>query len=230
MKKEDIHLGDWQRILLGEAPLEFLLEAALRTLVVYVGLLLVLRLLGKRMNAQLTITELAVMIMLGGIVSVPMEVPDRGILQGMLVLTCVLLLYWGFNYLSFHYPRVERLKEGTLHMMVADGVLDLEELVATRMSRAQLFAHLRAANIQHLGQVQRVYLEANGELSIYQQEPPRPGLSVLPEKDEALHQAAPTDAALVACQNCGHTEPAAHQLRPCPHCGQRQWTIPVTQL
>lgn len=106
MKKEDIHLGDWQRLLLGEAPLEFLLEAALRTLVVYV----VLRLLGKRMNAQLTVTELSVMIMLGGIVSVPMEVPDRGILQGVLVLTCVLLLYWTINYLSFKYPRVERAK------------------------------------------------------------------------------------------------------------------------
>ncbi|HET9502900.1 MAG TPA: hypothetical protein VFO93_05125 [Hymenobacter sp.] len=52
MKKEDIHLGDWQRLLLGEAPLEFLLEAALRTLVVYVVLLLVLRLLGKRSTSS----------------------------------------------------------------------------------------------------------------------------------------------------------------------------------
>jgi len=228
MKKEDIHLGDWQRILLGEAPLEFLLEAALRTLVVYV--VLVLRLLGKRMNAQLTVTELAVMIMLGGIVSVPMEVLDRGILQGVLVLTCVLLLYWGFNYLSFHFPRAERLKEGTLHILVTDGVLNLKALAITKVSRAQLFAHLRSADIQHLSQVQRAYLEANGQFSIYQQEPPRPGLSVLPEKDKVLRQAAPTDAALSACQHCGHTEPAAHQLRPCPNCGQRQWATAVTQL
>jgi uncharacterized membrane protein YcaP (DUF421 family) len=151
-------------------------------------------------------------------------------LQGLLVLTCVLLLYWGFNYLAFKYPRVERLKEGSLQIMVVDGVLNLKAMNATKVSRDQLFAHLRSADIQHLGQVQRAYLEANGQFSIYQQEPPRPGLSVLPEKDKALRQAAPTDAALSACQHCGHTEPAAYQLRPCPNCGQRQWTTSVTQL
>ncbi len=231
MKKEDIHLGDWQRLLLGEAQLEFLLEAALRTLVVYVVLLLVLRLLGKRMNAQLTVTELSVMIMLGGIVSVPMEVPDRGILQGVLVLTCVLFLYWIINYFSFKYPRVERAKEGRLRILVADGALDLGTMAATKVSRNQLFSHLRAAEIQHLGQVKRAYLEANGEFSIYQQEPPRPGLSVLPEKDAAIGRALPEAADGQACQQCGHTEPAAPTApRCCPRCGHGQWVSPVTAL
>ena len=32
MKKEEIHFADWHRILLGNAPLEFLVEVALRTL------------------------------------------------------------------------------------------------------------------------------------------------------------------------------------------------------
>lgn len=56
-----------------------------------------MRLLGKRMNAQLTVAELSVMIMLGGIVSVPMQIPDRGILQGVLVLACIVALFRGIN-------------------------------------------------------------------------------------------------------------------------------------
>jgi hypothetical protein len=43
MKKEDIHLGDLARILFGEAPPLFLLEVFVRTLIVYVFLLYILR-------------------------------------------------------------------------------------------------------------------------------------------------------------------------------------------
>ena len=79
MKKEDIHLGDLARILFGEAPPLFLLEVFVRTLIVYVFLLYILRWLGKRMSGQLTIMELSVMLTLGAIVSASMQIPDHGI-------------------------------------------------------------------------------------------------------------------------------------------------------
>ena len=230
MKKEEIHLDDWQRILLGQAPLEFLLEAALRTLLIYLVLLLVMRLLGKRMNAQLTVTELSVMIMLGGIVSVPMQIPDRGILQGALVLTCVLVLYRGINYLAFKYEAVEHLTQNGLEIVVVDGVLDLAAMKRTKVSHPQLFAKLRAAHIEHLGQVKRVYMEASGNFSIFQQEPPKPGLSVLPGKDPAIRQVEPVDNALQSCQNCGHTEPTERRPATCPHCGAVCWVQSVNKL
>lgn len=227
MKKEEIHLGDWQRLLLGQAPLEFLLEAALRTLIIYLFLLLAMRLLGKRMNAQLTVAELSVMIMLGGIVSVPMQIPERGILHGVLVLACVVGLYRGINWLAVKYRKVEHFTQGTLEILVTDGVLDLAAMARTKLSQPQLFANLRTNDIQHLGQVKRAYIEASGEFSIYQQEPPQPGLSVLPSKDPAIHEAAPVDNALKACENCGHTEPTNRQPRTCPRCGHHQWATAV---
>ncbi|MDQ4139865.1 MAG: hypothetical protein M3142_05015, partial [Bacteroidota bacterium] len=101
MKKEEIFLGDWQRILLGNAPWEFMLEVFIRTAIVYVALLITWRLLGKRMSAQLTITELAVMITLGGIASVPMQLPDRGILLGFLGLAIAILFQRGLNLVTF---------------------------------------------------------------------------------------------------------------------------------
>lgn len=230
MKKEEIHLGDWQRLLLGQAPLEFLLEVALRTLVIYLVLLLALRVLGKRMGAQMTVAELSVMIMLGGIVAVPMQIPDRGLLHGTLVLACLTGMYRLINWLAFKHRRVERLTQGHVHIVVADGVLDLEALAATRLSREQLFANLRAADIQQLGQVKRAYLEANGEFSVYEQEPPRPGLSVLPEKDAAIRRAEPADQRLQVCQCCGQPAPASEQPTQCPKCGRDNWAAGVNKL
>jgi uncharacterized membrane protein YcaP (DUF421 family) len=75
MKKEEVHLADWKRLLMGNATWEFLLEATLRTLLMYVILLTILRLMGKRMNGQISILELAVMISLGAIVSLPCNRP-----------------------------------------------------------------------------------------------------------------------------------------------------------
>jgi len=60
MKKEDIFLDDWQRILTGEAPTIFMAEVLLRTVVIYLMLLIILRLREKRMTGQLTISEMAV--------------------------------------------------------------------------------------------------------------------------------------------------------------------------
>ena len=97
MDKEDISLTDVQRILFGEAPPEFLAEVLFRTLVVFLALLIFLRLIGKRMGGVLTFSELAVMLTLGAILAVPMQSPERGILQGLLILVCVLVLQRGLN-------------------------------------------------------------------------------------------------------------------------------------
>ncbi|QNE39776.1 DUF421 domain-containing protein [Hymenobacter sp. NBH84] len=230
MKKEEIQITDWQRILLGQAPFEFLLEVVVRTLIIYVVLVLAMRVLGKRMNAQLSVAELSVMIMLGGIVSVPMQVPNRGLLHGMLVLSCMVGMYRGINWLAYRFRRVEQLTQGNLHIIVADGVLNLQAMHRVRLSRQQLFSYLRAAHMQQLGQVKRVYLEANGKFSIYPQEPPRPGLSLLPEKDPAIREAEPADHTVKVCQQCGHPEAADHKPWQCPHCGHQHWANGVCKL
>ncbi|MGY2132956.1 DUF421 domain-containing protein [Hymenobacter sp. HD11105] len=231
MKKEEIFLGDWQRILLGNAPVEFLVEVVLRTVIIYLALLLTMRIMGKRMNAQLTITELSVMIMLGGIVSVPMQIPERGLLHGILILGCILVLFRSINWLAYRYRRVELLAQGELQIIVADGVLDREQMITAHLSREQLFASLRAQKIQHLGELKRVYLEANGEFSVYQQKPPRPGLSILPEKDSVIHGAEHQEQDLQACLQCGYTTPepdTQKQSAACPKCGCPDWTYAIT--
>ncbi|MDX3916076.1 MULTISPECIES: DUF421 domain-containing protein [Olivibacter] len=102
MKKEEIKLTDIQRILFGETPAAFMLEVFIRTIIIYLALLLVLKLLGKRMTGQLTIAEMAVMITMGAIVAVPMQIPDRGIVQGIIILLLAVAFLRGLNYLSYN--------------------------------------------------------------------------------------------------------------------------------
>jgi uncharacterized membrane protein YcaP (DUF421 family) len=227
MKKEEIHLDDIQRILFGQAPPVFLLEVLIRTLLIFVFLLFVVRWLGKRMSGQLTIMEMAVMLTLGAIVSVAMQIPDRGILLSMLVLLVTLVFHRGLGKLGFKNARVENLMQGKMSLLVKDGILQLEEMAICRISRQQLFAQLRGSKVYNLGKVKRVYLEACGVFSIFETEEAKPGLPVLPPDDQCMFDVqSPVD--LIACIHCGVVKNKQHEgSSNCDSCGWDEWTDAV---
>jgi uncharacterized membrane protein YcaP (DUF421 family) len=144
MKKEEIHLWDIKRILFGQAPPEFLFEVFIRSLIMYIAAIVVMRWLGKRMNGQLTIVEFAVIVTMGAILAVPMQIPDRGILQGFLVLLCTLVFLRGINWLAFKSPRIERIVQGEGVIIVKNGVLNLKDLSRTKIAKPQLYSILRS--------------------------------------------------------------------------------------
>lgn len=135
MKKEEIHLDDLSRILFGQAPPEFLLEVAIRALLTYVFLLLIVKLLGKRMSGQLTIMEMAVMLTLGAIVSVPMQTPDRGILQGLLLLLCAVGFQRGISYLGYRSHRMENITQGAPSLLASNGVMHVQQMNIDHISK-----------------------------------------------------------------------------------------------
>jgi uncharacterized membrane protein YcaP (DUF421 family) len=228
MDKDEIKLSDWQRILLGNAPVEFLLEVFVRTLFTYFILLVVIRLLGKRMSGQLTSTEMAIMLVLGAIVSVPMQTPERGILQGVFMLFLFLGLHQFLTGWMRKNEKVEGLVQGTTSILVKDGVMQLPEMDSTNISREQLFAVLRGQQIYNLGKVKRLYFEACGEFSTYKEKAQRPGLSILPRINDGIEnrQQRAGDEQLV-CKQCGHVVPAQTTQAPCSICGEQQWEQPV---
>ncbi|GAB4040830.1 DUF421 domain-containing protein [Spirosoma gilvum] len=228
MKKEDIHLGDWQRILIGDAPAEFLLEVLIRTALIYVALLIIMRYLGKRMNGQLTILELSVMLTLGAIVSAAMQLPDRGLLPGVLALLCSLFFLRATNWVGFKRSKAEKLIQGTETVLVKDGIIQLDKMAENRLSHQQIYTALRTGDVYNLGKVKRLYMEAYGMFSIYQDEKGKPGLSVLPPADLAIQSIhRHPDPKYLACSNCGNSVPAYTQPGECPSCHANDWVEAV---
>ncbi|WP_432708498.1 DUF421 domain-containing protein [Pedobacter sp.] len=204
MKKEDIKWDDWHRILIGSAPTDFLTEVLFRTIIMYIVLLVILRLLGKRMGGMHTNSELAIMVTLGAIICVPMQIPDRGIIQGIFVLLFALAFQRGLNLIGWKSEGMERLIQGKESMVLKDGVILVEELEKTKITRQQLYAVLRSQGIRTLGEVERVYIEACGLFSVFKYEEPKPGLSILPPKDPNINQVQPApDQEALVCANCG---------------------------
>jgi uncharacterized membrane protein YcaP (DUF421 family) len=228
MKKEEIFLSDIRRILLGDAPPGFLLEVLVRTLMIYIVLLVILRLLGKRMNGQLTITEMAVMIVLGAIVGSPVQLPDRGVLVAAFILFCILILHRVVTLWIYKNEKVEKLTQGTVILLVKNGVLQLKEMGRSNISRQQVFSQLRKRNIYQLGKIKRMYLEACGLFSIYQNDASTPGMSILPPGDDQIQEIVQSSRDIIVCHNCGNTKRTTGTSLPCPNCGQKKWGNAVT--
>ncbi|TDP00277.1 MULTISPECIES: hypothetical protein [unclassified Flavobacterium] len=114
MNKDDIKIDDWYRILFGEAPPEIIVEVAIRSIILYMALVFVVRLLGKRTNSILTITEKAVFITLGAIVAMPMHGPTHGIVIGVIVLLTILVLQRSLTRNFFISRSWEKLMQGRL--------------------------------------------------------------------------------------------------------------------
>lgn len=231
MNKEDISLTDVQRILFGEAPPEFLAEVLFRTLLVFLALLVFLRLIGKRMGGILTFSELAVMLTLGAILAVPMQTPERGILQGLLILVCVLLLQRGLNLWEFKSKKIEQKTQGHIILLVKDGVINCENLSRKRISRQQIYAELRKNDIHNLGRVKRMYMEACGLFSIYEFKEDKLGLSLLPPSDLALYESIKDEKnGFVVCCNCGKVEHSSFHDSPCKACKAKEWNPAILNL
>ncbi|GAB4038399.1 DUF421 domain-containing protein [Spirosoma jeollabukense] len=224
MDKEEIKLADWERILIGDAPVEFLVEVFIRTTLIYLIVLVVMRLLGKRMNGQITNLELTVMLTMGAIVSPAMQLPDRGLLSGILALLCALFFLWETNLLGFRSSKAEKFIQGTETAVIKDGIIQLDVMGKNRLSHQQIYAALRSENVYNLGKVKRLYLEAYGIFSIYQDEKGKPGLSVLPPADEEIQVIyGHPEEKMLACTNCGNTVPAQPKPGPCSICQATDW-------
>jgi uncharacterized membrane protein YcaP (DUF421 family) len=224
MKKEDIDPGGWFRILFGEAPAGFLVEVLIRTVIMYTILIVIVRMMGKRMGGQVTISDLAVMITLGAIVSPGMQMPQTGLLLCTVILICALLFQRGINLLEYKSSRFEQLSQGKLSILVRDGVMQLREMSATKISRQQLFATLRNKEIYNLGDVERVYLESCGLFSIYKRREPAAGLAIYPPEDKPIssyskHRLSDT----LVCSHCGNVARHNPQGQQCPVCNTTNW-------
>ncbi|MDW8846307.1 DUF421 domain-containing protein [Erwinia sp. MMLR14_017] len=216
--------------LIGEAPWSFTAEVLLRFIIIYLILLLVLRLMGRRFAGQLSIVDLAIMVMLGAAIGAPLQTPDKGILSTVVLLFTLLGCFRLLSLLSFCSHKVEVFTQGDVTMLVMDGRLALKHLHHAEFSRDRTLSELRSMGVQHLGEVRRAWLEPSGGVSLILYKQPRVGLWLLPGQDEDFSKRIAAEGNF-ACGHCGfvvqsHKDPQAE----CEYCGQRDWRPAVKRL
>ena len=158
---------DWFRIFVGEQPPAYLLEVALKCLLVFCLLLLVMRLSGKRAQNNLSPMQQMLLIALGSAAGDVLLYPSVALSYAALVLVGITLLTVGFEAWSQRSRRVGDFAESRPTVMVEDGVIDHEALRRERTTLRELNAELRVAGARSLSQVRYAILEMTGEFSVF---------------------------------------------------------------
>lgn len=222
MKKDDIQFPDWQRMFVGDIPPAFYLEVILRIAVIYLALMISMKLMGKRMASQMSRSEMIAMVSLAAAIGVAMQTPERGILAIFIIAAVVIFLQQATAWLSSRNQQFESIAQGNLTTIIADSQLVLKNMKRTGITRESAFAQLRSNGIRHLGEVKRLYFEANGEFSVVLNNEKKPGLCILPDIDTEFIQHSCRTADLLLCSRCGQPAGSKPLSDPCCYCGSQQ--------
>jgi uncharacterized membrane protein YcaP (DUF421 family) len=227
---------DLQRMLVGDHTLLFGFEVILRTVIVYLYALVLLRWLGSRTIGQLSTVEFLLVIALGSAVGDAMFYPDVPLLHALIVVTVVVFANKGLDILIARSKRAERLIDGSPVEIIVDGVFRKKFLDGTSLGTSEVFQQLRRRHIEHLGQVRYAFAEPDGEVTVFSREDDvPPGLPIVPPWEihppvtiKADEIVARTES--LACMRCGTvTNVAARQSAgTCPNCGRKEWTPATT--
>lgn len=216
---------DWQRIWLHDYPLSYLGEVALRTAFMFAVILTALTVSGKREVRQLSVYELVLLIGLGSAAGDPMFYHDVPLGAAVVVFIVVMSCYKFITRLSDHNRLIRNKLEGIPVYVIENGCILIENFADEDLGKDELFADLRQAGVEQLGQVRVAILEANGMVSIFQQSPNqvKAGLPILPKvlAEFTRHIITP---GLYACTHCGYTQSMqADQNDTCFRCQNHTW-------
>jgi uncharacterized membrane protein YcaP (DUF421 family) len=224
MQPWEIHLKDWSRIFIGNVPPAFFIELIIRVLFVYLLIIFCIRMMGKRMASQLSRNELVAISSLAASIGIPIQSPERGLVPAVIVALIVVVAQRFVSGKATADERFEKLSQGHLSILVTDCYIQPRTLKKVRISRSEVLARLRSMKVMHLGQVKRLYFEAEGDFTLIRNEDGRPGLSVLPEEDTDLLKEQTYRHDFLVCGHCGKEK---KEKQVCDNCGSRSFVPAV---
>ncbi|QNL51654.1 DUF421 domain-containing protein [Olivibacter sp. SDN3] len=215
---------DWYRIFFEKLNLEYALEIVARTMVMFVIVLVIIRLSGKRGVRQLSIFEVAIIISLGSAAGDPMFYKDVAIIPAFLVCSTIIIAYRSVTWFTAKSRKIEKWVEGNPIYIIENGMFAIDNISKDSLAMDEFFAELRQVSVTHLGQVETAILETNGNISVFffPTKDIRYGLPILPKVYGKQHVEISAHGTY-ACVFCGNPAFLASGKHTCNRCGKNKW-------
>ena len=146
----------------------------IRTIILYLVLIAVIRMMGKRQIGQMEASEFVVTMLVANLASIPMQDSGIPLFSGFIPIVTVLGMELVLSTLSLRSIRFRKLLCGKPVILIDNGKIIQENLRRTRVTLDELTGHLREKDVLDLGSVQFAILETNGNLSVFPYPKERP--------------------------------------------------------
>jgi len=141
------------------------MDIVLRGLALYVFVVFVMRVTGRRELSTLSPVDLVLIIILGDAVQQGLTQDDYSVTGALIAVATIASLQVLTSYLSFKFGGVRRIVEGRPIVILQDGKIIEENLRRERLTLDEVCESMRLSQIAHLEDVEWAILESNGELS-----------------------------------------------------------------
>jgi uncharacterized membrane protein YcaP (DUF421 family) len=141
-------------------------ELVIRSIVVFIVLLLLLRLTGKRQVGQLAPNDFVLLLILANAVQNSMNAGDISLIGGLISALTLVFLNYCVNKLILTNQEVEHLIEGRPQILIKDGKLFDSALLEAGITREEINGAIRQHGYSDVTQVHLAILETNGSISV----------------------------------------------------------------
>lgn len=139
-----------------------------RAIVLYIVVLIVMRLMGKREIGQLQPFELAISIMIADLASIPMTEIGIPIFNGIIPILGLLVMHLIISVINLKSLKAREVICGKPSILIYRGKINEKELKKERFTINELEERLRGNNVVNLGDVEYAILETSGQVTVIQ--------------------------------------------------------------
>lgn len=162
-----------------------------RTLLVYIFLIIIMRMMGKRQIGELEVTDLVATLLLSEIASLPITDPNIPVLHAIIPMIVLLSLEVFSSYILIRVPKLKNFLSASPTFLIKEGVLDQAALMASRLSIEELMSEIRQQGYCNLAYIWCAILEKDGQLTILPRSryapPTQEQMNISSEEESLMH-------------------------------------------
>ena len=140
----------------------------IRSILLYIIVLIVMRLMGKREIGQLQPFELAISIMIADLASTPMADTGIPLTNGIIPILALLVMHLVISILNIKSIKARQILCGKPSILIYRGKINEKNLKKERFTVNELEERLRGNNIVNIGDVEYAILETSGQVTVIQ--------------------------------------------------------------
>ncbi len=138
----------------------------IRAAILYIFVILMVKLMGKRQIGQLQPAEFVITILISEIVTVPMQDNSLPLLSSVMAVLLLVSLEILLSAASLKFMKLRTAVEGNSIIVIRDGMIDQQQLKRLRLTIDDLTEALRQKDVFDISDVQYAIVETNGTLSV----------------------------------------------------------------
>lgn len=145
-----------------------------RTIIIYILVLLVMRFMGKREIGQMQPFELVISIMIADLASTPMAEIGIPILYGILPIFGLLFMHILISVINIKSIKMREIICGKPRILIDKGQIDERALIKENFTINELQERLRVNSVNNISEVEYAILETSGQISVILKSMKRP--------------------------------------------------------